>query len=127
MNRPHTEVASFLAQTRALPKLDRLLAAGLLTGASIYFQLGADWDLASGAAPLLALPVVLSALLFGMDCGFASAVGAAALNWFIFAPPHYSPFIQDWRDLMRVIAFVIIGLCAALVLNLALSRAKAAA
>jgi hypothetical protein len=125
MNRLHATVARLIHETRALPKLDRMLAAGLITGAAVYFQVGADWEIASRAGPLLAAPVVVSALLFGMDCGVASAAGAAALNWFIFVPPAYTLSTRDWLDVARIAVFVLIGLFAALVLNRAVARLRA--
>jgi K+-sensing histidine kinase KdpD len=127
MKNAPAEISRFLDQTRSLPRLDRLLATALLTGAAIYFQLGAGWEFAGGAGPLLALPIVISALLFRMECGLASAAGGAALNWFIFTQPQYSFALRDWSDLVRVGAFVLVGLLAALVLNKALVRVRASA
>jgi K+-sensing histidine kinase KdpD len=72
----------------------------------------------------MALPVALSGLLFGLDCGLASAVCAAALNYVIFVPPSYTLVAYDWRDPARVIVFLAVGLFAALALDAVVQRTK---
>ena len=94
-----------LQSSRALARLDRWLATVFVTGAFLYIQVLADYDINAPMGLSLAIPVAFASLMFGLEYGLGAAALIAAANYFVFVPPEFTLLFDDWRDLRGVAAF----------------------
>ncbi len=94
-----------------VPKITRYAAAVLLAFTGVLLNLALDTDPRQHAYLSMAVPIVISALLFGFEAASVALVIACAASLYFFIPPLFDFNFEDPRDiglLCEFVAFVLL-------------------
>ena len=113
------DLLAVLRSARELPWIERVLATLFVSSAFLYIQLVSDYAPDYVSALAAAAPVAIATILFGLMFGLASAFGVGTADYFIFVPPRFTIWFENWRDLQGVAIFLVTAICAAVIFHAA--------